>query len=175
MTPNNHQPLGQTLKQAGLISDFQIETVLAERQYTQHLRVGEIMAMRGWIAPQTADFFAEEWSDLVVQVEKKPLGYYLQKAGLLSEQQTKYILEEQKKIWVKFGSVAVLQGIIEQQTIDFFLSNLFPLEALDSSLIGKRDSETASNLELENESLADTLEEESHSVEIDDDDIPWID
>ena len=174
MLVRNHKPLGETLKQAGLISDLQIKTVLADRQHSRHLRVGEIMAMRGWIDRRTADFFADEWSDLVAEAEKKPLGYYLQKAGLLSEQQTELILEEQKKIWVKFGSVAVLQGVIKQQTVDFFLNNLFPLEALESPLIGKRYSEVADNIAVEDASSAELLEK-SQSEEIDYDDIPWID
>jgi hypothetical protein len=41
------------------------------------------------------------------------------------------ILEEQKQIWVKFGAIAVLQGRLTQETVDFFLENLFPLELDD--------------------------------------------
>ena len=172
MLVKNNKPLGEILKQAGLISDLQIKTVLAS-QHSQHLRVGEIMAMRGWIDRRTADFFADEWSDLVAQAEKKPLGYYLQKAGLLSEQQTESILEEQKKIWVKFGSVAVLQGVIKQQTVDFFLDNLFPLEALDSPLMGKKASLDKENVIVS--SASEEAREESQAQKIDYEDIPWID
>ena len=172
MVFTNRLRLGETLKQAGLINDRQVQTALADRQQTKHLRVGEIMAIRGWIDRQTANFFAEEWHSLISQINKEPIGYYLKRAGLLTDSQTKLILEEQKQIWVKFGSVAVLQGLVKQKTIDFFLDNLFPLEALDSPLIGKKEEHVEKKVisvrEIERK-------EESEAQKIDYDDIPWID
>ncbi|MEL6788436.1 MAG: hypothetical protein AAFO76_13755, partial [Cyanobacteria bacterium J06607_15] len=107
--------------------------------------------------------------------EKHPLGYYLERSGLLTQEQTESILEEQKKIWVKFGSVAVLQGILAQETVDFFLNNLFPLESLDSALIGKKDLVAKVEMEREQTSPpAETVQPESKQ-EVDLDDIPWID
>ncbi|MEO1466122.1 MAG: hypothetical protein AAFR89_07810, partial [Cyanobacteria bacterium J06633_1] len=158
----NSNLLGETLYQAGLISNTQIETALADRQDSSYLRVGEIMALRGWIEQKTADFFAEEWHILLNQAEKHPLGYYLERSGLLTQEQTESILEEQKKIWVKFGSVAVLQGILAQETVDFFLNNLFPLESLDSALIGKKDLVAKVEMEREQTSPpAETVQPES--------------
>ena len=87
MVYTHERLLGETLKQAGLISDLQIQTVLEDRKYSHHLRVGEIMALRGWIRQKTADFFAEEWHHLINQSKKYPLGYYLEKSNLLTDKQ----------------------------------------------------------------------------------------
>lgn len=172
----NHGLLGETLKQAGLISDLQIKTVLEDRKYSNHLRVGEIMALRGWIDQKTADFFAEEWYDLVNQAEKQPLGYYLVKSGLLTDQQIDSILQEQQKIWVKFGSVAILQGILTQETLDFFVGHLYPLELLDSPLIGKKIEPKKSILVVDDHHTSKNFSEPEPQVkDVDDDDIPWID
>jgi hypothetical protein len=173
--------LGKTLEQAGLVSDEQIQIALAERQESHNLRVGEILALRGWVEQRTADFFADEWYDLVNQTEKQLLGYYFEKSGLLTEQQITSILEEQHKIWVRFGAIAVLQGILTQETVNFFLVNLFPLELLDSPFIGKRISSLVSNpvviLKTTSTNLVSQLPEQRSIVSssnIDDDDIPWI-
>ncbi|MGL6344538.1 MAG: hypothetical protein ACRC80_35985, partial [Waterburya sp.] len=121
LSPNQlpqNQLLGEILEQAGLVSDEQIQIALAERREIHHLRVGEIMALRGWINQRTADFFADEWCNLVNQTEKQLLGYYLEQSGLLTKQQINSILEEQQKIWVKFGAIAVLQGRLTKETVD---------------------------------------------------------
>lgn len=165
--------LGETLYQAGLISDLQRAIALEDRQDSKHLRLGEIMALRGWIKQETADFFAEEWHVLLNQTEKHPLGYYLERSGLLTQQQTSLILEEQQKIWVKFGSVAVLQGILAQDTVDFFLNKLFPLESLDSPLIGKKEIFPIQDLEVNNNLVVENAQSKSKQ-EIDLEDIPWI-
>ncbi len=36
----------------------------------QALRLGEILAIRGWIEQQTGDFFADEWQSLLEQQNK---------------------------------------------------------------------------------------------------------
>lgn len=173
MTFNNSNLLGETLYQAGLISDLQRAIALEDRRDSNYLRVGEIMALRGWIKQETADFFAEEWHVLLNQTEKYPLGYYLEKSGLLTQQQIDLILEEQNKIWVKFGSVAVLQGILAQDTVDFFLSKLFPLESLDSPLMGKKNIAPIIDLAAKEEPVVGEPQPELKQ-EVDLDDIPWI-
>lgn len=160
MVSTNIELLGATLQKAGLISDSQIQVALVDREYNQELRLGEILAIRGWIEPQTADFFAEEWQLLLEQQNKYPLGFYLEKSGLLTPEQIALILQEQKKLWLKFGSVAMLQGLIKQNTLDFFLNNLFSLSSSSSPQIGKK-----------NDSQVDYKIDET---EIDYDDIPWI-
>ncbi|NJL52514.1 MAG: hypothetical protein HC930_10385 [Hydrococcus sp. SU_1_0] len=167
--------LGEILEQAGLVSDEQIQIALAERRESHNLRVGEILALRGWIEQRTADFFADEWCNLVNQPEKQLFGYYLEKSGLLTKQETNSILEEQKRIWVKFGAIAVLQGLLTKETVDFFLEHLFPLELLESSLIGRKINQQATKITAQVANSAQKLPEQQSSFpQADDDDIPWI-
>jgi hypothetical protein len=69
--------LGELLQAASLISAAQIEVALYDSYYYEHLRLGEILALRGWIGQKTADFFADRWWELQSQSETYPLGYYL--------------------------------------------------------------------------------------------------
>lgn len=157
----NPKLLGQTLKKAGLISSSQIQVALIDRKYNQNLRIGEILALRGWVEQQTADFFADEWQPLTEQIEKYPLGYYLVKSGLLTGEQSYFILEEQKQLWLKFGSIAIVKGLITQDTLNFFLDNLFPGASLESPARGAKSQFQEVNNKPE--------------VKIDYEDIPWID
>lgn len=120
------KPLGETLKHAGLISAPQIEVALRDHEYYQDMRLGEILASRGWIKQETADFFAEEWVNLINQKANHPLGFYLKKASLLNDGQIQSILDEQRQNFLRFGTTAVIKGFLKQSTVDFFLKNLFP-------------------------------------------------
>ena len=131
------KPLGMVLQEAHLIAYPKIEVALKDQEYYPYLRLGEILVMRGWIKQETIDFFVHDWWELTKQRTRKRLGYYLQKAALLEAKHIEAILEEQKKMGIRFGSVAVLQGLLDSETIDFFLMNLFPQEFGTSSLMGK--------------------------------------
>jgi tetratricopeptide (TPR) repeat protein len=116
--------LGEVLQQAGLVTNEQIETALREQSQSNHRKIGELLALRGWIEPKTADFFAEQWSQLLKQKQKELLGQYLKQAGLLDEEQIRDIVKEQEQTSLRFGEIAVLKGWLNQSTIDFFLKNL---------------------------------------------------
>ncbi len=126
-TPNGKKPLGQLLSEAGLISAQQIELALRE-QIIDHpgTKIGKILASRGWIEQETADFFVEQWYQLIEQQQKHPLVYYLRAAALLNEEEINYLLEErnnsEKK--VRFHHLAVQKGLIKRETVDFFVRNL---------------------------------------------------
>ncbi len=162
---NNLELLGQTLQKAGLVSFPQIQVALADLEYSQHLRIGEVLSVRGWIAQQTADFFAEEWYPLIDQAERYPIGYYLVKSGLLTGEETYSILEEQKRIWIKFGSIAILRGLLAEQTLNYFLDNLVPGTSSKPPAIGAIGA-IEKEIEIEDQHIA---------PEIDYEDIPWID
>jgi hypothetical protein len=123
---SNGKPIGEILQEADLISPAQIEVVLRDQTIYQDMRVGEILALRGWLKPETADFFVDKWPSLLRQQDKQPLGFYLQEAGLLDNQQIKEILglQKQEGHWVRFGKIAVVKGLVSKKTIDFFLNNL---------------------------------------------------
>ena len=163
--------LGQTLVKASLVSDYQIQVALIDRQYNKDLRIGEIIALRGWIKQRTADFFADEWYSFLKQIDKYPIGYYLQKSGLLTNEQAESILIEQNKIWLKFGAVAVLQGFIEKETVDYFLSSLFPIQSLESASIGRKDLKQT----IISSTSSDEIVRKIPTEDIDYDDIPWVD
>lgn len=126
VSKNKKKPLGQLLNEAGLISAQQIEIALRDQFDNPKIRIGQIMAKKGWINQKTADFFVEQWDILVRQEQKHPLVYYFRKAGLLSEADIELILEKQsnqtKK--VRFHHLAVEAGLIKQQTVNFFVKSL---------------------------------------------------
>lgn len=118
--------IGQWLQEADLVSEAQIDIAVTTQAIYPELRLGQILALRGWIKQQTADFFAQEWENFLKQRRRQPLGYYLKLAGLLDETQIKLILKEQAATGIKFGSLAVLKGLVKQGTLKFFLKHLAP-------------------------------------------------
>jgi hypothetical protein len=129
------KPLGLILQEAGLVSPSQVEIALRDQGQYENLRLGEILALRGWLKQETADFFAEHWIDQLTNQQKKPLGYYLKSAALLNEEQISLILNEQEKLDLRFGALTVLKGWLKQETIDFFLEHLTTQEKNSSPLI----------------------------------------
>jgi N-acetylglucosaminyldiphosphoundecaprenol N-acetyl-beta-D-mannosaminyltransferase len=117
-------PIGQLLKRAGLISSEQVAEILEEQAYQRHFRFGDLLAQRGWVKPETIDFFAEELPELATTHPTQPLGQYLKKAALLNDDQIRRILNYQRKTGMKFGEIAVLKGWVKQETIDCFLDTV---------------------------------------------------
>ncbi len=126
MSPSRKKvPLGAILQQAGLVSADNVKEALQQQcKNSQDLRIGEILADRGYIDSKTADFFAESWPILIKKVQIQPIGQYFRQARLLDEEQIKVVLEKQKKSKLKFGEQAVKQGFLNQTTVDFFLQSL---------------------------------------------------
>ncbi len=127
------KPIGEILQEAGLITTPQLEVALRDQTYYEDMRLGEILALRGWIKQDTADFFVQEWFKLVNKRIEHPIGFYFQKAGLLSEEDIKTILVEQSKLSLRFGDTAVQQGLIKPNTVNFFIQNLYPSQLIVSS------------------------------------------
>ena len=78
------QPIGQVLKQAGLISSSQLNLALRDQSFHKQVLIGEIMALKGWIKIETVDFFVDCLPSLIQTKQKQPLGYYLKQAGYLA-------------------------------------------------------------------------------------------
>jgi hypothetical protein len=134
------EKIGEILRQAYLITPAQLEEALLEQSQNPQQRLGEILARKGWIKQETADFFAQKWRDIVKESDSlshHPLGHYLKEAGLLDETQIQTIVDEQKKrgLWVRLGTLAVLKGWLAQSTVDFFLENLYPEQYEDSPFV----------------------------------------
>ncbi|MDJ0633552.1 MAG: tetratricopeptide repeat protein [Xenococcaceae cyanobacterium MO_188.B29] len=145
------KPLGLVLQKAGLISDEQLATALQEKTRLSNLKIGEIMAIRGWVKLETANFFAEKWPQLLNQFQDKPLGQHFKEAALLSEYQINDILQQQQRTGLKFGSVAVLNGLVSQSTVDFFLEQLELIHNIDSELEGTVNINYIENYLLKNQ------------------------
>ena len=123
------KPLGKILTEAGLINEGQLQVGLMEQNIYPHLKIGEIFVLHSWIKQETADFFAEEFRQIIKkETFKRQIGNFFNQAGLLSEKDIQSILSEQKKTGIKFGSTAVLKGLIKKQTLDFYLK-YFTLES----------------------------------------------
>ena len=127
LTPQ-HKTLGEILQEAGLVSQFQIESALLNQMTCPNLKIGEMLAQQDLIKPETADFFVQDWSNVITQPEKNALGYYLRRAAILNSAQIEIILAQQRVSGVRFGTVAVFQGFLKTTTLDFFLENLYPQE-----------------------------------------------
>ena len=135
------KPVGKILKEAGLINEGQLQVALIEQSIYTNLKLGEILALHGWVKQETADFFAEQMRYLIEHNIQVKIGNYFRQAGLLSQQDIDDILSEQKELGVKFGSLAVLRGCLKQETLEFFLK-YFALETKKSRslLRGEVDS-----------------------------------
>ncbi|MEO1670267.1 MAG: hypothetical protein AAFR77_05670 [Cyanobacteria bacterium J06631_2] len=130
------KPIGTILQEADLITSPQLEVALRDQSYYEGMRLGEILALRGWIKQDTADFFVQDWFKLVNRRIDRPIGFYLNKAGLLSESDIKIILREQHVNSLRFGDTAIKQGLLKPSTLNFFLQNLFPsqLDYMDKKI-----------------------------------------
>ncbi|ACK65291.1 hypothetical protein PCC8801_1225 [Rippkaea orientalis PCC 8801] len=126
--------LGEILLEADLITPQQLTRALNDQAKYPDLCLGEILVIRGWLKQRTADFFATKWSNYLKQERKYRLGEYLKKAALLDERKIEQILAEQRRLGLKFGAVAVLNGWINPGTLDFFIEHLFPERQHDSCL-----------------------------------------
>jgi hypothetical protein len=129
---STYKPLGALLMEANLVSPYQVQMALQEQKKYLSLRLGEILTLHGWLKKETADFFAEKWFKLLQQDHKLPLEYYLQEAGLLTSNQIKFILEEKVRLGIKFCSIAVLNGWLNEKTLQFFINHLAPEDRKES-------------------------------------------
>ena len=123
-TPPTNLRLGESLIGAGLVHQSQIEVALMDAQYREDLRLGEILALRGWIYQETADFFAERLPSIVATRQKQPIGQHLVAARLLDTAQVDMILAEQRRKSRRFGELAVARKFVKKQTVDFLLTRL---------------------------------------------------
>ena len=111
--------LGVLLQDAHLISDFQIQIALIDKQ-AYGMRLGDVLVIHGWLKQQTLDFFIHQWNYLGENGQECSVEHCLESAGLLSEHQIRLIKQEQSRKSQDFGRIAVQQGWLRQNTLDFF-------------------------------------------------------
>lgn len=127
--------IGTILREADLVSIPQLDLALQDQANFPDLRLGEILAMRGWIKSETADFFVQDWSNILQNKNRQPLGQYLIQSALIDPVQLEAVLEEQKYTGIRLGTIAVMQGLLKSTTLDFFLMYLFPKEITVSPFV----------------------------------------
>ena len=124
---NEKMPLGLLLQKADLVSPTEIEIAL-EDQKECGLKLGEILAQKGWLKKQTADFFVLKWEIMVEKVRrgeaKYKLGECLKEAGLITDLQLKEILELQQEENIIFGKLISEKGFLKKSTVDLFVKHL---------------------------------------------------
>ncbi len=119
MDTSSLAPIGSLLEQAALISAAQVQVALQDQSYCGS-RMGEILAMRGWIKQETADFFAEQWPLILHDPTGIPIGACMQQAFLVTSEQVERALMDQHSNGLRIGAIFVLNGWVKQPTVDFF-------------------------------------------------------
>jgi glycosyltransferase involved in cell wall biosynthesis len=113
--------IGQLLKEAGLLTEVQVNDILTMQSGKQHsgLKFGEIAVLKGWVRPEVVNS---------ILTLNKPIGQLLREAGLLTEGQINDILKTQdiQHGGLRFGEVAVLKGWVHPDTINFVLRKYEP-------------------------------------------------
>jgi len=121
---NNNLPIGDLLRLSGLVSQEQVQKALDFQKNFPQMKLGEILVVQNKVKSKTIDFFVYKWTAIKQRGFQFPVGYYLQQAALLDNQQIRDILTEQKEKQLKFGDIAVTKKILTAKTINFFLDNL---------------------------------------------------
>ncbi len=127
--------IGEILLEADLISPAQLKVALADQHSLFMLKLGEILAVRGWLKQETVDFLVEKvinHQQDSSQNSDKRIGQYFQQAGLLTNEQVDLVLQEQKKLGTKFGYIAVLKGFLKQKTLTFFLEKVLEKSEIET-------------------------------------------
>ena len=132
---NNGLRTGEILIDAGLVTEAQVQVALKDQTiFGTIYRIGEILALRGWVQQETIDFLVADLPRIIQQTSKQRLGEYLIQACLLTQDQVDELLKEQRQCGVRIGALAVMHGWISKQTLDFLLGMLFPEKLNESGL-----------------------------------------
>ncbi|MFN6559918.1 MAG: tetratricopeptide repeat protein [Nostoc sp. ChiSLP01] len=102
------QPLGKYLKEAGLLNEQQIRTILAEQPYKK-LRFGELAVLKGWLKPTTVNFFLEHLA----------LESQLQQKEVSNNQNSTQIKQLHLKILVPHQNNFKISNLIENSAFAF--------------------------------------------------------
>ncbi len=155
-----------TLIQAGLLNEVQVQVALHDKTLNPDMRISEILSLRGWINEETVDFFDLIWSMRIKQPEKQPIGQYFVEARLITEAQVDDVLAEQKISNLRFGEVAVLKGYLKEETVRFFVQHLFPqnLQVKKVSPLSRITQSTHSQAQRRTMTNEDTMQQTEGAV-----------
>ena len=128
------------LKEAGLISEAQIQIIKQDRVKYQDLELEEVLTLRGWLRPETINFFSNQIIKLIQHSRKLPLLKCLKRAGLLTETEINLILKNQKETGQELDQLLISSGIIKKSTLQFFNKYLIEKKNQDLEKIGFQSS-----------------------------------
>lgn len=156
-----------TLIQAGLLNEVQVQVALYDKTINPDMRIGEILALRGWIAEETVDFFELLWDMRRKQFDRENIGQYFVEARLMTMAQVDDVLEEQRASPLRFGEIAVLKGYLKHETVRFFVKHLFPdkLQVAKISPLSRVTSSTHSQNPRRTMTNDHTLQQTEESVQ----------
>ena len=120
----NCLPLGELLQQAGLLSPQEIRYFLQFQAHHHQYRFGEILVEQKRLRQETINFFVDDFPQLVRAQDlagNLRLGDYLGNAGLLDQSQIDTILKLQSQTSKKFGQIILQEGLVNSQTLDWFV------------------------------------------------------
>lgn len=121
---NNNLLIGEILQSAGLVQQEQVQKALNFQKKFTKMKLGEILVIQDKIQSKTIDFFVNKWAAIKQKGHQFPIGYYLQQASLLNNQQILEILVEQKDNQLRFGDIVVAKKWLSSDTVEFFLNHL---------------------------------------------------
>ena len=127
-----NQPIGQLLTEAGLIVKPQLDLALMNQKMPDYnnLKLGEILALRGWVPQKTSDFFANYWQELLEQSQaeqhKIGLDACLYESGLITSEEIVEILVHKKEKYIDIFSLILKHSHIREKTLDYLVTNLCP-------------------------------------------------
>jgi hypothetical protein len=156
----------EILIQAGLLNEVQVQVALHDQTIHPDMRLGEILALRGWLAEETVDFFELLWAMRVQQADRRNIGQYFLEARLITEVQLNDVLAEQKISTLRFGEIAVLKGYIKEETVRYFVQHLFPqnLQLKKVSPLSRVTNSTATQSHRRTMANNSTLQQTEESV-----------
>ncbi|NJN71990.1 MAG: hypothetical protein HC799_03825 [Limnothrix sp. RL_2_0] len=159
--------IADTLIQAGLLNEVQAQVAMHDQTINPDMCIGEILSLRGWIAEETVDFFELLWDMRKQQAERQNIGQYFVEARLMTDAQVDDVLAEQKVSPLRFGEIAVLKGYVKQETVRFFVKNLFPdkLQVAKISPLSRMTNSTHSQSSRRTMTNDITLQQTEESVE----------
>ncbi|MBE9028463.1 WecB/TagA/CpsF family glycosyltransferase [filamentous cyanobacterium LEGE 11480] len=120
------QLIGRYLIEAGLVTQAQVDAALIE-QGESGIRLGSILAGKGWVQQQTVDFLVQQIQQRISQQHSRAyrkFGEYLVEAGLVTEDDVQAALAEQQLTGMRLGSILAGRGLIGQQTVDFLVEQV---------------------------------------------------
>ncbi len=126
------RPIGNILKERGLVQDPQIREALREQEKLRTRRIGEILSESGQIARETLELTLQDPAVLVKVPAKARVGDILIAAGLVTRAQVEEALATQEAGKRKrVGELLIEKGLITEDQLLSALAAKFNLQIID--------------------------------------------